>query len=152
MAKSLQVVMRQDVQHVGKIGQAVRVRPGFARNYLLPRGLAMVATKASLAQVAQIQAAAEAKASKVRAEQERLIASLSSLRLEITKPAGDNGKLFGSVTSQEISAMAAAQGYDVDRKLMRLPEDGIKSVGEHQVLVELSSDLQASFTVVVEAA
>ena len=142
----MEVILREDVQSLGKAGQLVRVKPGYARNFLLPRGLAFEATEGNKK---RIDAEAKARATKAGAEKaasEQLAAQLASITVTLRGKAGEEGKLFGSITSQDIAAGLAAEGFTVDKRKLEL-EHPIKTVGFHSVTVRLQSDVHAEVKV-----
>ena len=146
----MKVVLRQDVDHVGDRGQVVNVAPGFARNFLLPKGLALVATPGNLRSIEL-----QRKAWKVREEHEaddarKLAAHLAGLTLRVTKKVGENETLYGSVTSQEIADLLEAQGVTIDRRKIQLKEP-IKSLGTHEVSVKLHRAVAGAVSVQVVA-
>ncbi|MGA7118836.1 MAG: 50S ribosomal protein L9 [Polyangiaceae bacterium] len=150
MPANIQVVLQQDVEKVGKSGELVRVRPGFARNYLLPRQLAVPATTAAVRRVEHDKVVALAKAEKAKKESREVADKLGALRVKITQKAGDDGRLFGSVTAKDIEAAVKALGVTIDRKRIQLAEP-IKSVGSYDVSVKLVSDVAATLKVEVAA-
>jgi len=142
----MEVILREDVQSLGKAGQLVRVKPGYARNFLLPRGLAFEATEGNKKRIDAEARARATKASAEKAASEQLGAQLASITLTLRGKAGDEGKLFGSITSQDIAAALAAQGFTVDKRKLEL-EHPIKTVGFHSVTVRLQSDVHAEVKV-----
>jgi large subunit ribosomal protein L9 len=150
MPANIQVVLQQDVDKVGKSGDLVRVRPGFARNYLLPRQLAVPATTAAVRRVEHDKIVALAKAEKAKKEGREVADKLGALRVKITQKAGEDGRLFGSVTAKDIEAAVKALGVAVDRKRIQLAEP-IKSVGSYEVAVKLVSEVTATLKVEVVA-
>ena len=144
MALSIQVVLREDVAKLGKIGELVKVKPGFARNYLLPRSLAVAATEGNIRQIEHEKKAALARAAKLHADASGIAAALSSVKLTIVKPAGDEGKLYGSVTTKEISDALKAKGYDIEKKKISIG-DGIRALGTFDVMVKLAPAVGATF-------
>jgi large subunit ribosomal protein L9 len=161
MPANIQVILQQDVDKLGKSGELVRVRPGFARNFLLPRQLAVTATSAAVRRIEHEKTVAAAKAERSKKEARELAAKLEGLALRITQKAGEDGRLFGSVTSKDIErvllaelAQAAPQAsgapVSIDRKKIHLPE-AIKAVGEYAVPVRLASDVTATLKVEVVA-
>jgi len=142
----MEVILREDVQSLGKAGQLVRVKPGYARNFLLPRGLAFEATEGNKKRIDAEAKARATKASAEKAASEQLGAQLASITLTLRGKAGDEGKLFGSITSQDIAAALAAQGFTVDKRKLEL-EHPIKTVGFHSVTVRLQSDVHAEVKV-----
>ena len=152
MAKStVQVVLKDDVENLGRSGELVRVKPGYARNYLLPRGLAAVATHGNVAQIEHEKKVALARAAKLREERAEVAKALDAVSVTIEAQAGEGGKLFGSVGSKDIAEALAAQGHDVDKKKILL-DDPIKEVGEHEVAIKLGYEVQATIKVNVTAA
>jgi large subunit ribosomal protein L9 len=150
MPANIQVILQHDVDKVGKSGELVRVRPGFARNFLLPRQLALPATAAAVHRIEHERAVAVAKAEKAKKEARDLAAKLSALALKIVQKAGDDGRLFGSVTIKDVAAAIAAAGVEVDRKKVHLAEP-IKVTGSYEVSVKLLADVVATVKVEVVA-
>ena len=142
----MEVILREDVQSLGKAGQLVRVKPGYARNFLLPRGLAFEATEGNKKRIEAEARARSAKASAEKAAAEQLAAQLASITVTLAGKAGEEGKLFGSITSQDIAAGLTAQGFTVDKRKLEL-EHPIKTVGFHSVTVRLQSDVHAEVKV-----
>jgi large subunit ribosomal protein L9 len=150
MPANIQVILQQDVDKLGKSGDLVKVRPGFARNYLLPRELAVPATSAAVHRIEHEKAVALARAEKAKKDAREAAAKLSAVSVKITQKAGDDGRLFGSVTTKDIEASLAAQGFTIDRKKIELREP-IKSVGTYEVPIKLVSDVSATVKVEVAA-
>lgn len=151
MPATLQVILQSDVPNLGTSGELVKVRPGYARNYLIPRGLAAPATHGNVAQIEHEKKVAIARAAKLRADAETRAKALSAVEVEIAAQAGENQKLFGSVGARDIAQALAAKGYEVDRKKIVLPEP-IKELGEYEVPVKLGYEVQANVKVRVVAA
>jgi large subunit ribosomal protein L9 len=153
MPANIQVVLQQDVDKLGKSGDLVRVRPGFARNFLLPRELAVPATTAAVKRIEHEKAVAVAKAEKAKKEARDVATQIDALSVTIATKVGEDGKLFGSVTTKDIEAAVKAQTGGkvvIDRKKMVLAES-IKAVGEYQIPVKLVSDVVATLKVAVVA-
>ncbi len=150
MAATIQVVLQHDVQNVGKSGELVKVRPGFARNFLLPRELAVPATTAQVNRINHDKAVAVAKGDKAKKESRDLAAKLNGLEIKMERSVGEDGKLFGSVTAKEIETAVKAKGFDVDRKKMHLPE-AIKQLGTFEIPLKLMTDVTATLKVEVLA-
>jgi len=146
----MEVILREDVPHLGTIGDIVKVRPGYARNYLLPRGLATVADKRNVRVLEHERRVVEDKRRRAVSAAESLAQKLSAARIVITARAGEEGKLFGSVTNIDIERALAEQNLAVERRRIRLAEP-IKSLGEHKVPLALSAGIACELTVVVEA-
>jgi large subunit ribosomal protein L9 len=146
MASHVQIILKQSVEHLGRPGDVVRVKPGFARNYLLPRGLALVATGTNLRQVEHERRIALALADKQRKVAEGSAALVDGVTVEIRMQAGEGDKLFGSVTARDIADALHTQGIDIDRKKLEVP-DAIKSLGEYEISVRFGADVTAKFKV-----
>ena len=146
----MEVILREDVHNLGTVGDIVKVKPGFARNYLLPRGLAVVADRRNVRVLEHQKRIVADKRERDRRQAETAAQKLSSLRVTIKARAGEEGKLFGSVTNIDIEKALAEQGVTVERRRIRLDEP-IKSIGEHVVPVHLGVGVDAQITVVVEA-
>jgi large subunit ribosomal protein L9 len=150
MPANIQVILQQDVDKLGKSGDLVRVRPGFARNYLLPRELAVPATSAAVHRIEHEKAVALARAEKAKKEAREAAAKLGTVAVKVVVKAGEDGKLFGSVTTKDIEAALQAQGVTIDRRKIQLAEP-IKAVGAYEVAVKLVSDVTATIKVEVVA-
>jgi len=150
MPATIQVILQQEVDKLGKSGDLVRVRPGFARNYLLPRQLAVPATTAAVRRIEHEKSVALAKADKAKKEAREIADKLGALALKITQKAGEDGRLFGSVTAKDIEAAVKAQGFTVDRKRIVLAEP-IKNTGAYEIPVKLVADVAAVLKVEVVA-
>jgi large subunit ribosomal protein L9 len=149
MASHIHVVLTQDLTNVGKGGELVKVRPGFARNYLLPRGLAIGATEGNIRQIEHQKKVAEAKAAKALKDANELSQKLSSVKISIARQVGEGDKLYGSVTHKDIEEALAAQGFVVDRR--RSVTEPIKTLGSHGVQVKLAPSVSATIQVEVVA-
>jgi large subunit ribosomal protein L9 len=144
------VILREDVKALGKAGELVRVKPGYARNYLLPRGLAFEATEGNKKRIAAETRARGVRDQAERTEAERFAATLGAVALTLKGKAGEEGKLFGSITAQDIADALAAQGHQVDKRRIEL-EHPIKTIGHHTVGVRLHSEVHAEVRVSVVA-
>jgi large subunit ribosomal protein L9 len=151
MATHVQVILKQDVEKLGGAGALVRVKPGFARNYLLPRGMAVVATGENIKQIEHERRIALALAEKQRKLAEGAAAQIDGLTLEIRMQVGEGDRLYGSVTSRDIAQALASRGIEVDRKRLQVP-DTIRALGEYQITAKLGGEVSATFKVVVVAA
>ncbi|MFZ4736696.1 MAG: 50S ribosomal protein L9 [Bradymonadia bacterium] len=140
---NVQVILREDVQHVGHMGDLVSVKPGFARNFLLPRGLAVVASEKQQNRVAHEKRVLESRIAKLRGAAEDQRKKLDAVELTIEKQAGENEKLFGSVTSMEIEALLKEKGFDVTKKQLHIAEV-IKALGTYEIAVKLHKDVTAT--------
>ncbi len=146
----MKVILNQTVPKVGKEGQVVTVADGFARNYLFPRRLAIVATKAQVQALERRQARVQAKVAEQKSSADALKAELEGKSVRIAAKVGaDGGRLFGAVTASDVAEAIKAQlGHDVDRRKVALVEP-IKRLGDHQVLVDLHRDVDVHLTVTV---
>jgi len=150
MPANIQVILQQDVAKVGKSGELIRVRPGFARNFLLPRQLAVPATLAAVHRIEHERAVALARAEKAKKEAREVAAKISGVTVTITQKAGDDGRLFGSVTTKDIAAAFAAKGVVIDRRKIELAEP-IKTTGTFELKTVLVSDVAVALKVEVVA-
>jgi large subunit ribosomal protein L9 len=146
----MEVILREDVANLGTVGDVVKVKPGFARNYLLPRGLALVADRRNVRVMEHQKRLVADKRQRDRRQAQSFAQQLSGVRLTIKARAGEEGKLFGSVTNIDIEKALANGGFTVERRRIRLDEP-IKLIGEHVVTVRLAAGVDAQVTVVVEA-
>lgn len=142
----MEVILREDVKSLGKAGDLVRVKPGYGRNYLLPSGLAYEATEGNKKRIAAETRARSTRAEAERADAQAQAARLSAVELTITGKAGEEGKLFGSVTASDIAEALAAKGAEVDRRRIELDQP-IKTLGRHTVGVRLHADVRAEIRV-----
>jgi large subunit ribosomal protein L9 len=145
----MQIILQEDVEKLGTRGQVVEVAEGYARNFLLPRKLALEASAGNLKRLEKMRAVFAKREATERGDAQKLAELLANVSLEFTRRAGDNDQLFGSVTSADISEGLAAQGYTVDKRKVTLPEP-IKTVGEFDVPLKLHRELGASVKVVVK--
>lgn len=147
----MQVVLRKDVEKVGKRGDIVDVADGFARNYLLPRGHAIVATEGVAAQAKAMRAKRDKADAKNREAAQLLASKLGSVTLTVTAKAGAEGKLFGSVTNTELADLLTKEaGVTIERRQIE-GHDNIKTVGTHTIPVKLHTDVHVDITVEVVA-
>ncbi len=144
----MEVILREDVPGLGIIGEVVNVRRGYARNYLLPRGLAVVADRRNMRRLEHERRIIEAKKARERGAHEALAARLETLELEIEVRAGKTGRLFGSVTNLDVHRLLVEKGYDIDRRRIEL-RDPIKEIGEYVVPIRVGQDVGASVKLVV---
>ena len=147
----IQVILSEDVHALGDAGDIVSVKPGFARNFLLPEGKALLATAARVNEVEHTKRVISEERAKELKDLEAVKAKLDGIKLEISAQSGEEGKIFGSVTSQNLAELLAEKGLEVDRRKIVL-DDAIKTVGEHTVAIRLRSDVIAEFQVTVTAA
>lgn len=142
----MEVILREDIEKLGSRGQLVKVAPGFARNYLLPKRLAVIATDANKKIVEQERQAALRREAKEAAEAQELAALLAPVVITIAQKAGENDQLFGSVTSADIAARLEDQKFHIDRKKIVL-HDPIKQLGEHTVTLKLHREVSVDIKV-----
>jgi large subunit ribosomal protein L9 len=147
MAHHIHVVLAEDIANLGKSGELCRVRPGFARNYLIPRGLAVGATEQNKSRIEHEKKVAESRATKAKAAATELSQKLSSVKLTISRPVGESDKLYGSVTTRDIEEALAAQGFVVDRR--RIDTEPLKALGTFQVPIHLATAVTATVEVTV---
>ncbi len=145
---TIEVILKEDVEHLGHRGDVVRVAPGFARNYLLPRKLALAVTAGNKRQIEHMKKVAAIRAAEEKAVAEQLAARVAAVVCVIARRVGETETLYGSVTSADIAEVLAAQGIEVDRRRIQLPEP-IKTLGDHQVPIRLHRDVTAAITVQV---
>ena len=144
------ILLREDIDSVGGRGEIVKVKAGFARNYLLPQGFATLATKGNVKQIEQEREALLKKAAIERATAEAQLEQMTNITLEFERKAGEQGTLFGSVTSMDIADALKAKGYEVDRRKIVL-RDAIKETGEYTVNVKLHREVTLAVPVIVTA-
>ncbi len=148
MPTHVHVVLQETVRNVGASGEIVRVRPGFARNYLLPRQLAVMATESNVAQVEHHKRMAQVKAAKEKATAGDVAQKLQGLVLKIARSSSEEDRLFGSVTSKDIAAALASHAIEVDRRKIELSAP-IRHLGLFDVSARLGHEVHASFKVEV---
>ena len=144
----MQVILRDDLDNLGKSGEVVNVKPGYARNYLLPRGLAVPATASNLARVEELKKAAAARKSEEIAAAQELAKKLEGSSVKIARSFGEEGKMYGSVTSKDIVDAFEKSGLTFDRKNIHLPEP-LKTLGTFDVPVKLHSTVSINVKVEV---
>lgn len=148
MATPIQVVLQEEVKHLGDSGDVVRVRPGYARNFLYPRSLALPAKASNLARVEELKQRAAERAAAARTEAQAVAKQLEALSVKITRSVGEGNKMFGSVTAKDIEEAYAERGVTVDRKMIAL-ETPIRTLGLSEVSVRLFVDVSATLRVEV---
>jgi large subunit ribosomal protein L9 len=146
----MEVILKEDIPNVGKMGEVVRVRDGYARNYLLPRGLVLVANKKNIKTYEHQKRVVESQKARVQKHANTLSDKLKEISLVIAARAGEEGRLFGSVTNMDIEKALKGQGVEVERRKIHLAEP-IKALGEYEVPVRLTADVQANIKVSVVA-
>jgi large subunit ribosomal protein L9 len=146
----MEIILVEEMPNLGEVGDVVSVKPGYARNFLFPRGIAIPANERQKRRVAHDRQQLEAKVAKLKESASAEATKLDKVSLTIEKAAGENGKLFGSVTTMEIEAMLRAQGFEIDRRRIMLAEP-IKALGETEVEIKLHRDVRANIKLQVVA-
>ncbi len=147
---AVEVILRDDVPSLGKIGQVVRVKPGYARNFLFPRGLAVEANRKNLHVLEHHKRVIAAKADRERKTAEGLMQKLNGLKLTVAARAGEEGRLFGSVTNIDVERLLTDKGFQVDRRRIELA-DPIKQLGTYPIVVQVGRDVRATVELTVVA-
>jgi len=147
----MEIILLQKVDNVGGIGDKVRVKSGYARNFLIPQGKATLATPANIAKFEARRAELEAKAAAELAEAQARAKKLEGITIKITMQAGAEGKLFGSVGTVDIAEAIAKQGVTVERAEVRLPDGPLRVAGDHEIELHLHTDVNVPLKVVIEA-
>jgi len=147
----MKVILKEDVKNLGSKGDIVNVSDGYARNYLFPRGVAEEASKGNIQQLKERQKAMQKKMQEEKAAAKEMASRMEKEKFVIAVKAGEQGRLFGSVTTKDIADAVAKAGYEIDRRKIQL-EENIKSLGVHKVKVKLYEDVTADIKIqVVEA-
>ena len=146
----MKLILREDVYNLGKGGELVEVKAGYGRNFLIPRGLAVLANPKNIREVEHQKAVAAAKAAKLKASAEAVAKRLSDTPVTLRRKVGEQDKLYGSVTAMDVAEALAARGLDIDRRAIDLSEP-IKTLGDFEVGVKLHSDVVGKVKVKVEA-
>lgn len=150
MASHIELLLTENVDNLGIVGDVVKVRVGYARNYLLPFSLATTPTEDAVAALAGKRAEAERMVKELRSQREKMIEKLQDLEVELTRPCNDLGMLYGSVTQQDIAAVLGERGFGVKPREVRLSQT-IKRVDTYHIPVKLDADLEAEITLKVVA-
>jgi len=144
----LEVILREDVDKLGRRGEVVKVAEGYGRNFLLPRGLAMAVTATNKATIERERKAHEARAAKEKAEWESVAARINSIRFVAPRKVGENDVLYGSVSSGDIAEFLKSKGVEIDKRKAQLDEP-IKHLGDHEVKIKLHPEVVATMKVLV---
>ena len=147
---AMEVILTEDVNHLGHMGDLVRVKPGYGRNYLIPRKLAVLATAGSKKELEHQLAVLADKKAKLKVAAQQTAQSLAGVSVTIVRQAGEDGRLFGSVTNRDVEAALAVSGHTVDRKRITM-KDTIKTLGTYEAVVKLHADVSLNVQVVVAA-
>lgn len=145
----MQIILMEKVANLGQLGDVVKVRNGYARNFLIPQGKAKRATQAAIAEFEAKRAELERNQADVVAAAQSQAEKLNGLMVQVTRKAGIDGKLFGSVTNADIEEALQAQGITIERAMIRMPQGPLKQVGDHPITVGLHSDVVANIIVSV---
>jgi large subunit ribosomal protein L9 len=147
---NMQVILREDVENLGKSGDLVTVRLGYGRNFLLPRQLAVAATKDNVARIEHEKRLIEKRSAKQRAEAEKAAESLKGVEVHIERAVGEGDKLFGSVSSRDIAEALAKKGHPVDHRKIQMPEgQPLKTIGLHTIEIKLDRGVVGQVRVLV---
>ena len=145
----MQIILLEKLPNLGKLGDIVKVKDGFARNYLIPKGKAKRATPANVAEFEQRRTELEKAQTDVLSSAQERAAKLEGLLVQVTQKAGVDGRLFGSVTNFDIAEALKAQGLEVSKSLVRLPHGPLKHVGDYDIVLDLHADAKATIKVSV---
>jgi len=145
----MQVILMEKVHNLGQLGDIVKVKDGFARNFLIPQGKAKRATDSAIAEFQTRRAELELNQGKTLADAQARAARLEGLMIQITQNAGVDGRLFGSVTNYDIAETLKAQGHEVSKAMVRMPQGPLKQVGDYPITLDLHADVTATITVSV---
>jgi len=145
----MQVILMEKVHNLGQLGDIVKVKDGFARNFLIPQGKAKRATDSAIAEFQTRRTELELQQGKSLAESQARAARLEGLMIQITQNAGVDGRLFGSVTNYDIAETLKAQGHEVSKAMVRMPQGPLKQVGDYPITLDLHADVTATITVSV---
>ena len=145
----MQVILLEKIANLGGLGEVVKVRDGFARNYLIPEGKAKRATPENVAEFEKRRADLEQAQNEALAKAQEKAGKLDGLTIQVTQKAGVDGKLFGSVTNVDISEALKGQGHEVAKAQIRMPQGPLKTVGDHPIKIALHADVLVTVTVSV---
>jgi large subunit ribosomal protein L9 len=144
----MDIILTQDVPKLGYKGDTLKVRPGYARNFLIPQGMAIIATKVNAKIMEENQRQASHKIAKVKQEAEELAAKLADTTIEMVAKTGTSGKIFGSITTLQVAQVLKEKGFDIDRRKITLSEE-IKNVGAYTATLDLHKNVKATINLVV---
>ena len=147
----MQVILLEKVANLGQLGEVVKVKPGYARNFLIPTGKAKRATEANLAEFETRRAELEKAQNQMLSTAEERAAKLEGVGVQVAQKAGVDGRLFGSVTNYDISEALKTQGFDVPKAAVRLPDGPLKHIGDYEITLDLHTDVKAHIKVTVVA-
>ena len=144
----MEIILREDVEKLGRRGEIVKVAEGYGRNYLLPRGLGMAVTAANKAMIEKERKAWEVKLAKEKAEWQAVADRIGGLRFVAPRKVGENEQLYGSVTSGDVAEFLKAKGVEIDKRKVQL-EDPIKKLGDHEVKIKIHPEVTATLKLLV---
>jgi large subunit ribosomal protein L9 len=147
----MKVILQENLENLGNIGDIVKVAPGYARNFLIPKGFALLANEKNTKALAHAKRQLDYKKDKMLEQAKAFAAKIEAITLNLVHQAGDEGKLFGSVTNMELAEQLKAQGIEIDRKKIVLA-DPIKQLGEYSVVVKIQPEVTATLKVTVSKA
>ncbi|HEX4984669.1 MAG TPA: 50S ribosomal protein L9 [Burkholderiales bacterium] len=145
----MQIILMEKVHNLGQLGDVVKVKDGYARNFLIPQGKARRATERALEEFKARRAELEAAHNKALAVAQERAARLEGLMIQITQKAGVDGRLFGSVTNYDIAEALKAQGHEVTKAMVRMPAGPLKQIGDFPITLDLNADVATTITVSV---
>jgi large subunit ribosomal protein L9 len=144
--KKVELLLNRTIENLGLVGDVVKVKPGFARNYLLPHGFAEAPTPEKIEALKDLRAKAQAELAKVRSEREALIARMEGAAIKLVRSVNDAGVLYGAVTQRDISDQLVADGFPVDMRAVRL-QNPIRRIGHYSCVIQLDRDLRTELTI-----
>ena len=147
----MEIILLEKIQNVGNLGDTVSVKPGFARNYLIPQGKAVLVTPANIAEFEARRAELEGQQADALGAAQARAQALAGLAITIARKAGDEGRLFGSVGTQDVADTITESGIEVQRSEIRLPVENLRQTGEYEVGVHLHADVEAVVSLMIEA-
>lgn len=142
----MKIILQQDVKHLGYKDDVVEVKNGYGRNYLIPQGMAKIATASNLRMLEEDLKQRAYKQEKIRKDAEELAAKMNELKIDLKVKAGATGKIFGSVTTLQVASQLQEQGYEVDRRNIVFDND-IKNIGEHKAVINLHREVSVDITI-----
>lgn len=145
----MQIILQEDIEKLGNRGEVVTVAEGYARNFLLPRKMALEATSGNMKRLEKMRAAFAKKEAVEKGDAQKLAEMLAGVSLEVTRKSGENDQLFGSVTSADVSEALAAKGFTIDKKKIALA-DPVKTIGEFDIPIKLHREIAATVKLVVK--
>lgn len=142
----MNIILKEDIDHLGHKDDVVTVKDGYARNFLIPQGKAIVATRSALKMLEETLRQRSHKEGKILEEAQAVAKKLEGLKLEIGAKAGENGKIFGSVNTIQISEALTSKGFDIDRKHIRISDESIKELGSYEATIKLHKEVAQTIT------